>query len=857
MKIKLFSGLSLLSLTTIVNANTELDKKVDELKKQGFNVKVEEIKQKVYSYDEFEKKKADENKRIIDEVLRLDNKLKQFNQVGSINKEIKNEANKKNSDIDRENERRTQENARLMKDWMERVRDIREENEANDEYVKSLNEKINDRNKKLKADYELELARIKKSQSELGTDYENQKRDITAINEKIKRENDERIRQVDSENAHRTDVYNKEKARIAREYSDAMSKYKSDKNRIESENAEILKNNKSAEEKFKADTEAYNSDLAENKRKKEEYLKKVEAAKVEDARKKEEYNKAKEEHDRIEAKNSGDIAKINAENEKIKARNAEKEAKYGEALEDYKKKLEKFNNTPDISDKYNNLPTVYEANGLKLVGAPNEAARKSLNYYSGYKLITNRNDLEFLNGPMGISADSEITNLSGGVHFRKEDPQGKVTWPAGTGYAGKTYWQYTLEDLHKGSSFTITNVGKTMSGKNINLRYTMLGDYVYDSNRKYIDSVRSKVIVDGNISYDQPNKRGSIGMSIVNMESFMANVEFVDDDGNPINLGVMSVNTDVDYAQALGLHFFGNNATSYNVTPNGVDLSRITIGEVEVLADYLNEAASGENSIPSKSFLSLGTGTGFTLGFFNNSNYFNGTIMEKYSKDNPGVMKDNILDKIRESDGLSRFYWKDNAAYFDIFGSASNVVEIIRKPEKPTEPKKPELEPLIPLPKTPSLPNLPTEPLEPTKVEEPKYKDPKEPIKPTPKSTKPLPIEPVKEKDPILKLITAAPGRPEVPTVPPSVVPNSNPKPIFEPNVPGDVLPEPKKPELLPLLPKVTIPTVSMNGTRGSIVVKKYIFEYLNTSQGIGAGLRKLNDKKASFGNSLTLRNLN
>ena len=89
------------------------------------------------------------------------------------------------------------------------------------------------------------------------------------------------------------------------------------------------------------------------------------------------------------------------------------------------------------------------------------------------------------------------------------------------------------------------------------------------------------------------------------------------------------------------------------------------------------------------------------------------------------------------------------------------------------------------------------------------------------------------------------------------MIPNSNPKPIYEPNVPGDVLPEPKKPELLPLLPKVTIPIDSVNGTRGSIVVKKYIFEYLNSSQGIGAGLRKLNDKKASFGNSFTLRNLN
>ena len=856
MKIKLLSGLSFLSLGTIVNADV-LDTKIEELKKQGFNVKVEEIKQKVYSHDELEKKKTEENKRIINEVLRLDNKLKQFNQVGNINNEVKKEADKKNSDIDRENERRTTENARLMKDWLEKVRDVKENNKLKEQENKEINAEINKRNEVLKKDYEKELSRIKKDQSELSADYEKQKRDIAKINEKIKSENNERIRQVDGENSRRKDVYNKEKARIAKVYADAMNKYKADKSRIESENSEILKNNKLAEEKFKSDTDKYNRELEENKHKKEEYLKAVEAAKAEDARKKAEYNKAKEEREKIEAKNSGDIAKINAENEKIKARNAEKEARYQKELENYKKKLIEATNNSDLDSKYDNLPVIYEANGLKLVGTPNEAARKSLNYYSGYKLITNRGDLEFLNGSMGISTNSVVTNLTGGVHFRKEDPQGKVTWSGGTGYDGKTYWQYTLEDLYKGSSFTITNVGKTMSGKNINLRFTMLGDYVYDSNRKYIDSVRSKVAIDGNISYDQPDKRGSIGIGIVNMESFMANVEYIDDDGNPINLGIMTINTDVDYAQALGLRFFGNNATSYNIVPNGADLSRINIGKVEVLADYKNEAASSENSIPFKSFLSLGTGTGFTLEFFNNSNYFNGTIMEKYSKDNPGVVKDYLLDKIRESDGLSRFYWKDNLSYFDIFGSASNIVEIIRKTEKPVEPRKPELEELIPIPKTPSLPDLPNEPLEPTKVEEPKYKDPKLPEKPTPNSTKPLPTEPAKAQDPILKLITPTPGRPEVPGPTPPVVPNSNPKPIFTPNVPGDVLPEPKKPELLPLLPKITIPTDSVNVTRTSVVVKKYVFEYFNSSQGIGAGVRKLNDKKASYGNSLILRNLN
>lgn len=189
--------------------------------------------------------------------------------------------------------------------------------------------------------------------------------------------------------------------------------------------------------------------------------------------------------------------------------------------------------------------------------------------------------------------------------------------------------------------------------------------------------------------------------------------------------------------------------------------------------------------------------------------------------------------------------------FFGIFGSASNVVETVFTPKKPV------LEELIPLPKTPNLPNLPEEPIKPTEVEEPKYKDPKLPEKPIPKSTNPLPVESIREKDPTLKLIKPTPGRPEVPGTTPPVVPNSNPRPIFEPNVPGEKLQEPKKPELSPLLPKVTIPIDSVNATRGSVIVKKYVFEYLNSSQGTGIGVKNLNSKKSAYGNSLTLRNLN
>ena len=842
MKIKLFSGLSFLSLGTIVNADV-LDIKIEELKRQGFDVKVEEIKQKVYSYDEFEKKKTEENKRIIDEVLRLDNKLKQVNQVGNINNEVKKENDKKNGDIERENERRTDENARLMKDWMEKVRDIKENNKLKEQETNEINAEINKRNEVLKKDYEEELARIKKNQSELSGDYEKQKRDIAKINEKIKSENDERISQVNNENSRRTDVYNKEKARIAKEYADAMNKYKADKSRIEAENAEILKNNKVAEEKFKADIDKYNRELEENKRKKEEYLKKVEVAKAEDARKKAEYDKAKEEGEKAEAKNSGDIAKINAENEKIRARNAEKEAMY-------KKELEAFNNK---KQRLTSEPVVYESNGLKLVGSPNETARGSKEWYSNFKMIVERDDVEVLDGPLGYNPESEIVDLTGGVKFKENDIKRFYTWTDGVEYQG-----YLLENLAKGSTFKLTNVGRTKSGKNVNLKFTVLGDYSNDPTFKIYNDIPSYLLFDGGKKGERDH---SIGMSVINMDGFKFRLEFLDDDGNVMNMAVLGLNSDIDYTQGLGYIWNGGKASNINYVPRDSKLKTVNLGGKEFIMDYAktyddSHRFSDLSSTPEGTFLNMGAGNSLEVEYLASSHLFtpeSGLYWANHLNGDTGLNsldnKTRLATETIHRDG----YLKSNGggAFFGIFGSASNVVETIFTPKKPV------LEELIPLPKRPNLPNLPEEPIKSTEVEEPKYKDPKLPEKPTPKSTKTLPNEPIREKDPILKLITPTPGRPEVPGTPPPVVPNSNPRPIFEPNVPGEKLQEPKKPELSPLLPKVTTPIDSVNVSRGSVIVKKYVFEYLNSSQGIGAGVRKLNDKKSSYGNSLILRNLN
>ena len=847
MKIKLFSGLSFLSLGTIVNADV-LDTKIEELKKQGFDIKVEEIKQKVYSYDEFMKKKIEENKRIIDEVLRLDNKLKQVNQVSNINNEVKKEADKKNSDIDRENERRTSENARLMKDWMERARDIKQENELKKQENDEINAKINKENEAIKKTYEAELARIKKDQSELGADYLIQKRDLDKINEKIKGENAERIRQVDAENTRRTDVYNKEKARIEKVYADAMNKYKADKSRIETENAEIFKNNKLAEEKFKADTDKYNRELEENKRKKEEYLKKVEAAKAEDARKKREYEKAKEEHDKAEAKNSGDIAKINAENEKIKARNAEKEAKY-------QKELEAFNNK---KQSLSSESVVYESNGLKLVGSPNEAARGSKEWYSNFKMIVERDDVEVLDGSLGYNPESEIVDLTGGAFIKTSDINRFYTWTDGVEYRG-----YTVGGLSKGSTFKLTNVGRTRSGKNINLKFTILNDYVNDPNNKIYNDLGSYLLFDGGKKDERDH---SIGISVINMDGVKFKLEFLDDNGTPMNIAMLGLNSDIDYTQGLGYVWSGNKPSNINYVPRDSKLKTVNLGGKDFVMDYArsyddSHGFSDLKSTPEGTFLNMGAGNSLELEYLASSHLYtreSGLYWANHLNGDTGLNHlDNstrIATEAFHRDGYIKSSMTtsgNSGAYFGIFGSASNVVDTVYKP------KKPELEELIPIPKTPNLPNLPNEPLEPTMVEEPKYKDPKLPEKPTPVNTKPLPVEPVREKDPILKLIKPTPGRAEIPGTPPPVIPNSNPKPIFEPNIPVDYAPEPKKPELLPLLSKPTIPRDSVNVTRTSVVVKKYVFEYLNSSQGTGVGIKNLNSKKSSYGNSLILRNLN
>ena len=175
--------------------------------------------------------------------------------------------------------------------------------------------------------------------------------------------------------------------------------------------------------------------------------------------------------------------------------------------------------------------------------------------------------------------------------------------------------------------------------------------------------------------------------------------------------------------------------------------------------------------------------------------------------------------------------------------------------------------PNLPKPTPPSAPTAPTAPVEPNKPGAPTA-----PVAPTPPNA---PIAPNKPNDkPVVKKpevepekpLPKEPVEPKVKDLPPLAPVDGPPltPPTDRPGKPNkieiDLIPLPDKPNLKPepVKPKPlteipnTPPTATDGGMKPSIVLKRTIFEYLNTSTGIGSNVRKLG--KASFGNSTQLR---
>lgn len=77
---KVILPLATLSFSALTASADTIDEKVDNLKKQGFDVEVETKKIKVNTFDEYKQKQTDENTRLSQELNRLINHENNYKQ---------------------------------------------------------------------------------------------------------------------------------------------------------------------------------------------------------------------------------------------------------------------------------------------------------------------------------------------------------------------------------------------------------------------------------------------------------------------------------------------------------------------------------------------------------------------------------------------------------------------------------------------------------------------------------------------------------------------------------------------------------------------------------------------------------
>lgn len=875
--------MSPLLFTELAQADS-LDNKVEEVKNNGFNVEYETIVKKVDSKEVYESEIENNKVREDYEINRIDNLVNEFYQKLRINELAKKLSENKQNEIKKLIEQITSENNKILEKFKADNLEITTRNEKieadynksvenlNAEYAKKLEQyekevnEVNEYNKRqvetrkqARLDYEANKEKLK-------ADYETEKAKINAENARLKTEHDKKVQELEAK------------------YNDEISEWVSKNKAIEIENAKIKKDNEDKKKAYESLLADYNaaktqneSNTTDSKLKKDEYDKKLAEVKAQNAEIEARNNKKLSDYEaekkRVEAENEKikasneekkkqaqsnhetNASNINEQNKQIVARNAEKERQYQEALTRYNQELNAYNNE---KTSFDNKQVLFDEAGLKFSGDANRNAIGTKEYYAGYNLLVNKN-VDVVKGSLGWTHETKIKDLFGGMTYRAKDPQGEIVWPEGTRHAGKRFYQYTLNNLREGSGFTLTNVGRTVSGKTINMKFTMKQDYVNPSRHKSFDGIESSILVEPGNNFtpnSAPNAKGSIGISTVNMSDIEAHVDFIDDDGNPINLALLSMNTDVDYFQSFGYKFTGENSYTRNIVPNDADLVKYNFNGVDSYLYPHDSGLSDFESIPKGSFLTYGNGTGFDFIFTNASEYYRDypELADMAYRSGMRNSQNYTRDRtnLNNAEHQSRFNWADVGGYFSMFGKSSETVKIINKPVEPTRPvmedplgapsNPSELVELTPLLDEPTRPSLET-PLElPKAPSEENVVLPEKPIEPIYEKTKELLEKPVKKDLPEL-VLKAYPKEPTALDFVEKEVPD---KPLPEKPVKAEL---PKKPDLEKLIeqpklkevPKVPeVDNVIQNLEKPKIKVKKFVYEYENS---VGV-------------TSLTLRNL-
>ena len=581
-----------------------------------------------------------------------------------------------------------------------------------------------------------------KKTAEIESSYDKQATTIVDESEKYKKEVEtrkEEIKTISTENKEKQDSYDKAKAKYEKDLADATTK-----------NAQIDKENQEKNERLKAERERVAKDneriKQENALAKSTYEKAVEEKAKEDAAIDKENADAKKAYE--EALKQWTIEKGKSEADLTKYK--EQLAQYEKDSAEYKRKLAELQ-TQRVQGR---------ANGVTIYGEFDESKRGSLGYYSKLTAVFDSSipNLEAVDGVLAANKNTTMTLDKDLQHDRLENKDFY-----GHSDSKGTFGGSVITGIKQGSTFTLHNVGKTKTGKTISARFvarnTPTPEHKIAGNPSTYTRLNvwwNKVKTDTDIS--------SVNFNPYNYSNVEWDIHYYDEKtGKPIDLGLVSIYSDLDYKQAVR-HTYGDDNTGVVINPSDSSVKETTVNGktywMGVKSDGvykeddpsgLNRYKAGDpyytdvddyNSIPEGSIVSVGHGSVQHLTYLSNGNKPLHTYTESQSASYRKYWNDERRANGQTDDTDDEIFSSGYA--FQLWGGRSviNQLEEPKPPLKPSESTKPrplepeykekDKTPLTPPTETPLLPSPKDEP------DKPHVPIPSEP--PTP-DLKPVPNE--------------------------------------------------------------------------------------------------------------------
>lgn len=395
---------------------------------------------------------------------------------------------------------------------------------------------------------------LAKKTAEIESSYDKQATTIVDESEKYKKEVEtrkEEIKTITTENKKKQDSYDKAKDKYEKDLADATTK-----------NAEIDKENQEKNERLKAERERVAKDN--------------ERIKQENALAKSTYEKAVEE----KAKKDAEIDKENA----LAKKNYEEalktwtdnQSQSDAALAKYKEQLAKYEN--DLAEYNRKLAELRGkrvqggANGVTIYGEFDESKRGSLDYYSKLTAVFDANpELEVVDGALGANANTTMSLDKDLEHDRLENKDFY-----GHSDSKGTYGGSVITGIKQGSTFTLHDIGKTKTGKTISARFVARNTPTPEHKIAGNPSTYTRL----NVWWNKVTNEKDVSSVNFNPYNYL-NVEwdihyFDEKSGKAIDLGLITIYSDLDYAQAVR-HTYGDNGVGVVINPTDSLVKETTV----------------------------------------------------------------------------------------------------------------------------------------------------------------------------------------------------------------------------------------------------------------------------------------